>query len=355
MTSDNEALTALRRPLSCIALLLTFTACTALPDAPSGASLPDLTSFVLMHTDAGARSPSPISAARAAEILAGFDVIFIGEAHRHPGNHLAEMALFGAIYAQAPALTLSMEQFERDVQPALDDYLAGRIGEKPFTEKARAWDNYLTSYRPLVEFAKEYKLPVIAANAPEKVVRCVGKEGAAFLNRLQPDQRAWAAAELHQHDGPYKDKFMGFVGSDAGHGGDGSKDDKAKRQPPSESALRSFAAQVTRDDTMAESIALHLQKNPGRKVVHINGSFHSDSFLGTVERLKLRMPKLKIAVVSPEQADDPARPTVTPERARSGTFVLLMRGLPDSYANDEEMKAAVGKQIEQRGKSTCEL
>ncbi|MSO72503.1 MAG: iron-regulated protein [Rhodospirillaceae bacterium] len=337
-------------------LALMLAACSTGSESTTlDASLPDLTSYALIYTDAGARPAWRVSVDEAAEVLARFDVIFIGEAHQHPGNHLAEMALVRAIHARAPNLSLSMEQFERDVQPALDDYLAGRIGETPFAEKARAWSNYTTSYRPLVEYAKEHKLPVVAANAPEKFIRCIGREGTAFFTRLKPEQRAWVAAELNQADGPYKDKFLGFVGGDAGHGGEDSKDKAAPRKPPSETQLRSFVAQVTRDDTMAESIALHLANNAGRKVIHINGSFHSDSFLGTVERLKARMPKLKIAVVNPEFADNPMQLNVTVQEAKAGTFTLLLRQLPEFYATDEEITAAVKKQIEARNRNTCEF
>ena len=344
------------RRLTGMAIAVLLSACaTGSGPVALDTSLPDLTSFVLFRTDGGMRTPHRVSVSEAAEVLSGYDVIFLGEAHQHPGNHLAEMALFRAIHARAPNMSLSMEQFERDVQPVVDDYLAGRMGETPFAEKARAWSNYTTSYRPLVEYAKDHKLPVIAANAPEKFIRCVGREGSVFFDRLSAEQRKWAAAELHQNDGPYRDKFLGFVGTDAGHGGDGSKDKSAPRPPPSETALRSFAAQVTRDDTMAESIALHLQKNPGRKVLHINGAFHSEAFLGTVERLQARLPNIKIAVVNPEFADNPNLLKVTPKEAKAGTFTLLLRELPDFYANDDEMAVAIKKQIEARNKNTCEL
>ena len=338
-----------------IAAALTLGACASMPPATPklATSLPDLTSFILMRTDAGAFPATRVSVDQAAGVLAGYDVIFIGEAHEHPGNHLAEMELLHAIYERAPRLSLSMEQFERDVQPDVDDYLAGKIGENQFTAKARAWPNYTTSYRPLVEFAKDHKLPVIAANAPEKVIRCVGREGDAFFARMKPEERGWAAAQLNTQDGLYKDKFMGFVGGDEGHGG--TSDKTAPRKPPTDQQIRSFAAQVTRDDTMAESIAQHLAKNPGRKVVHINGSFHSDSFLGTVERLKIRMPNLKIAVVNPDFADDPLHPKVSEKEAKAGTFTLLLRELPDFYANDEEMSAAIKKQMAARDRNKCEL
>ncbi len=328
-----------------LAVLLTTTAFAA------DTGLPDLTSYVLVRNDTRAE----VSVNQAADILKDYDVIFIGEAHEHPGNHLAEMALFRAIYERAPNLTLSMEQFERDAQGVLDNYLAGKIGENPFVRDSHAWSNYTTSYRPLIEFAKEHKLPVIAANAPGMVVRCVGKEGAAFLARMKPEQRGWAAAELHTQEGPYRDKFLGFVGSDEGHGGDGGPDTGKPRKAPSESALKSFAAQVTRDDTMAESIAQHIAKNPGRKVVQINGSFHSAGFLGTVERLQMRMPNLKIAVVNPEPVEQPTDLKVDDKKAKGGTFTLLIRELPEFYASEAEMKDAIKRQMAARKKAVCEL
>ena len=318
-------------------------------------ALPDLTAYVLIRTDGGTREPTVVTVAQAADALAHYDVVFLGESHRHPGNHLAEMALFRAIQERVGAVTLSMEQFERDVQPVVDEYLAGKIGETPFLGESRAWDNYATSYRPLLEYAKEHHLPVLAANAPEMVVRCVGREGPAFLARMKPEQRGCAAATVHLEDGPYKNKFLGFVGGDAGHGGDPNAEKATGNKPPSERALRSYAAQVTRDDTMAESIARHLQTHPGRKVIHINGAFHSDSFLGTVERLKARLPNLKIAVVNPIEPEDMGHPALTVADAKTGTFVLMLRPQPEPYATDDEMKAAVAKQMAARAKTRCEM
>ena len=326
-----------------LALLFCFSLCTDL-HADGGThldvELPDLTAFTLVRTDAGKTTPTVISVDVAADILAAYDVIFIGEAHRHPGSHLSEMRLFRAIYRRAPQLSLSMEQFERDVQPVVDDYLAGKIGEEAFLQRSRPWGNYSTSYRPLVEFAKEHHLPVIAANAPEDAVRCVGEEGLRYLDHMKPGERSWVAAQVHADAGPYKDKFMGFAEGDPAHGGNPDK-----KGPPSPQAERAFAAQVARDDTMAESIFQHLQKNPGRKVVHITGAFHSDGFLGTVERLKLRAPDLKIAVVSPADTKSADSVTLDAEDMADGTIVDVIRALPEPYANDAEMKAAMQHEV----------
>ena len=323
----------MRRSPIAVLLGLSLIACSALAAAAVPA-LPDLTSFALMRTDAGA--PVAVSVESAADTLKDYDVIFFGEWHDHAGNHLAEMALFRALYARAPNLALSMEMFERDVQPVVDDYVAGRIGEDNFRRRGRAWGNYAESYRPLVEYAKEHGVPVIAANAPANVVRCVGQDGPEFLSHMPADKRGWAAAELHLADGPYKEKFLRFLEEDGSHGQDANRSESQKR----EAAAKSFASQVTRDDTMAESIFLSLQKDPGRKVLHITGAFHAEGALGTVERLKLRAPNLKIAVVVPLEAEHPDMPTVKADDAKGANLIFLLRGSPNDYVSEAERKKA---------------
>ena len=76
---------------------------------------------------------------------------------------LTALLLTGLAAATDDHVVLSLEQFERDAQPALDDYLAGRIDEAAFLAKARPWGNYREAYRPLIEFCKARGLPVVAA------------------------------------------------------------------------------------------------------------------------------------------------------------------------------------------------
>jgi len=310
--------------------------------ASEAPALPDLTTFALMRSNPA----TFLTVEQTADALKDSDVIFLGEWHDHSGNHLAEMELFRALYQRAPQLALSMEQFERDVQPVVDDYMDGKIGEEALLGRGRAWSNYAESYRPLVEYAKDHHLPVIAANAPASVVRCVGEQGPEFLSHLDAEKRRWAAAELHLADGAYKDKFMRFLAEDGTHGG--------ARTPQSDS--RAYAAQVVRDDTMAESIFLYVQKNPGHKVVHITGAFHAEAGLGTVERLRARAPNLKIAVVVPAEAENPGNPRVTDADRKQGDFLFVLRGLPKDYVNDAEKKAAEKEQMANfRTRSQCRL
>lgn len=61
-----------------------------------------------------------------------------------------------------------------------------------------------------------------------------------------------------------------------------------------------FAAQCIKDDKMAESIYYYLEKNKDKVVLHINGCFHSDGHLGTVEKLEALNPAVKTAVITPK-------------------------------------------------------
>jgi uncharacterized iron-regulated protein len=312
--------------------------------------LTDLTAYALVDPNSG----TPVSVADAAHALAEADVVFLGENHRHPGNHHAQMDIYRALQEingpRGVDVALSLEQFERDVQPVVDRYLAGEIGEATLRDEGRAWDNYPVSYRPLVEYAKARGLPVIAAEAPNMVVRCVGRQGPEFLDTMPTEKRSWAAAKLHLGDSAYRDRFIAFAGGSASHGEPAGEDDEV-----SAAVLRSYAAQVTRDDTMAESIVMHLNANPGHQVVHLNGSFHSAGFLGTAERVILRNPNLKIAVVHPIEVDDPAAPGFADSDRSEGTFLLLIAPVPEAYATPEEERAAIMEQMKFRSSVDCEL
>ena len=57
-------------------------------------------------------------------------------------------------------------------------------------------------------------------------------------------------------------------------------------------------AQSLWDTSMAWSIASHLRANPERRVMNINGSFHTDYYLGIPEHLERYLPGLKTTTIS---------------------------------------------------------
>ncbi|MCD4658421.1 MAG: ChaN family lipoprotein [Planctomycetes bacterium] len=214
------------------------------------------------------------------------DVVFFGEKHDSSASHSLEIGLFSTLYSQNPNFALSLEMFERDVQEVLDDYLSGKISEQDLFAKARPWPNYLKDYRPMVNFAKIKGLSVIAANVPRKYAGIVARGGVEALDNLPADERKHIAKKINTDEGDYKNRFFDVMKQMMGSGGHKMNLD------------RMYAAQCVKDDTMAESIYLYMQKNKGMKVYHVDGSFHSDYRLGTVERLLLRDKGLKIGILS---------------------------------------------------------
>ncbi|MGC9550434.1 ChaN family lipoprotein [Vibrio metoecus] len=228
------------------------------------------------------------------------DVILIGEWHTHAGIHRFQTDLLKQMTDNGHPMALSMEQFTRDVQPLLDDYLAGKIGEQYLIQKGNAWPNYESDYRPLVELAKSQQLPIIAANAPKPIVRCIGRVGMDYIDRLTPEQRQWIAAEINTQDSAYKNTFMASM-----HHGNLAQNEKQ------------YAAQITWDETMAESIVRYLAANPERKVLHIAGMFHTQQGLGTAASILRRNPNLKVVIITPvgeisPQSDDYQLQILTP-------------------------------------------
>ena len=64
--------------------------------------------------------------------LARLDVVLVGEQHDDPNTHRLESALLQGLVRRNVPVTVSLEMFERDVQPALDAYLGGKNSEEDF-------------------------------------------------------------------------------------------------------------------------------------------------------------------------------------------------------------------------------
>ena len=75
------------------------------------------------------------------------DVIFVGEQHDDANTHRLELAILEGLMRRHVPLVIAMEMFERDVQPVLDQYLAGTITEEQFLKDARPWPRYPRSRR----------------------------------------------------------------------------------------------------------------------------------------------------------------------------------------------------------------
>ena len=224
--------------------------------------------------------------------LAKADLVFLGEQHNDPRTHQLQAAVVeGIARRRSGPITLALEMFERDVQGPLDAYLAGTLPEAEFLAASRPWPNYLTDYRPMVEFAKAKGWPVVAGNVPRRLASVVARRGLAAVDSLPPSDRAFVARELSCPRDAYWERFKGVMGDMSGHG-------TPMRADQVEAMVwRTYEAQCIKDETMGEAVATaHTAR--GALVIHANGSFHSDYRLGTVPRARRRAPGAKTLVVS---------------------------------------------------------
>ncbi|WP_254060860.1 ChaN family lipoprotein [Mucilaginibacter sp. L196] len=141
------------------------------------------------------------------------DVLFFGEEHNDSTGHQLEYILLKKMAKRYPGKTaLSMEMFETDCQTVLDEYLAGLIRDKNFETDARVWPNY-DDYRQLIEFAKENKLAVIAANAPARYANMVNRLGLSSLQQLDATGKSYLPPlPIDTATGPYLQKIRSAYG-----------------------------------------------------------------------------------------------------------------------------------------------
>jgi len=111
------------------ALMLAVTAgCATSPASQSTLKAPQ-NQYQAYIVDPQSDTLTTLTPEQLAKRLANADVVVIGEYHGHHASHLLQAQLQLALFQQQPQQTLSMEQFETNQQDALNQYLAGSIGE----------------------------------------------------------------------------------------------------------------------------------------------------------------------------------------------------------------------------------
>ena len=239
------------------------------------------------------------------ESIRNSDVAFLGEIHTDPVAHRLEAFLLEMTFDKD--LTLSLEMFETDVQFVLDEYLAGLINEEHFLKSSRVWENYNSDYRALVEFSKNNNVNIIAANAPSRYVNMVSRLGKDSLLALSEETKRflpplpYPEASL-EYEERFKEtmSFHNFTSQSSKSSQDVPGEEvEADQSEIFQNYLTKFLeAQSLWDTSMAWSIASYLRANPGRRVMNINGSFHSDHSLGIPEHLDVYLPGLKTTTIS---------------------------------------------------------
>ena len=256
------------------------------------------------------RTGKTLSLQQMANELKKYDLIFFGEYHDNTTLHKLERELLPLLDTKRE-LILSLEMFERDVQSDLDAYIENWLTEDEFLAKSRPWSNYQDDYRPLIEYAKQKKLTVIAANIPRSIAGKMARTGPDFTDTLPEEDKKWLPNKISYPDDSYKKAFLETL--------ENMHSPMMNNNPD-----WLYQAQCLKDETMAESIVNASKMKPKARVLHFNGDFHSRYFSGTVSRVQELLPKKKIAVISPSYSENWQTANLTAEEKNAGTYIIFL-------------------------------
>jgi uncharacterized iron-regulated protein len=220
---------------------------------------------------AGCATPPPLDGDRLAAELARRPVVLLGEVHDNVVQHRIRAEALGRLLAGGARPAIAFEQFDRERQADID-----RARREPPPEghsladhviaQARApkdsWD--WSRYRPFVELALQYDLPIVAANLSRTAAARVAREGpnAVFTEA----ERAELALDRFEDILAKHERVV-----QVGH---------CNMLP--KSALPGLArAQIARDAVLAQSLRPYL----GRGVILLTGNGHARRDIGVPRHL----------------------------------------------------------------------
>lgn len=220
------------------------------------------------------------------------DVVLFGELHNNPVCHWLQRELAGDLLADGRKMVLGAEMFEADNQLVLDEYLNGTINAQQLEAEAKVWPNFRTDYKPLVDFARENRLPFVATNIPRRYAGVVARKGLGELENLSPEARK-SIAPLPVEVDLQLPGYAALLKMGGPHGSAMSGENMAR-------------AQAVKDATMACFILKN--RKPGSVFLHVNGSYHSEHFEGISWYLRKAEPSLKIVTIATTEEKNIAAP-----------------------------------------------
>ncbi len=217
-------------------------------------------------------------------------IIYVGERHDQYAHHLNQLKVIKNMHEAGLKIGVGMEMFQVPYQQVIDDYLSGRIDERTFLEKTGYFKNWrfdYNLYKPIIDYLKQNRIPLVALNIRTDISRQVAREGIEALS--QQDQKQ-IPKSLDFSSRKYRRDLHKVFDQ---HGGQAAIKD----------FNRFFQAQALWDEGMAEAACQFLVDNPERKLVILAGNGHIRNKYGIPERLYRRVPEPYTVVCQDEDIE----------------------------------------------------
>ncbi len=201
-------------------------------------------------------------------------IVYVGETHDQLAHHINQLNIIKGIYQKYKKLAVGMEMFQRPYQKYLDQYIKGEIDEKTFLKKTHyfeTWGFDYNLYKPILDFARKNKIPVIALNIDNKINKKVFRHG---IDSLTKEEKEKLPKEIDFTNETYKEYLKSIFSSH-------NTQNKMNFD-------YFYQAQLIWDETMAETIDKFLRKNSDYKMVVIAGNGHIKYGYGIPDRVYRR-------------------------------------------------------------------
>jgi uncharacterized iron-regulated protein len=215
--------------------------------------------------------------------LARQRVVCVGELHDRYSHHLNQLEIIRRLHQVHPDLVIGMEYFQTPFQPYLDAYVAGDLDERAFLDKTeyyQRWKFDYRLYRPILDYAREHRIPLIALNIPREITEKVSRSGISGLTQAEA---AMIPQELDRSDARYRQRIKEIFAQHPNGDHKGFE--------------HFFEAQLLWDEGMADTAARYLKEHPQAHMVILAGSGHLIYGSGIPLRLARRLGTTHIPVV----------------------------------------------------------
>lgn len=209
--------------------------------------------------------------------------VLIGEQHDRLDHHLNQLEIIKRLHERNPDLAVGMEQFQQPFQEWLDRYVEGGIDTDDMlvgTEYFKRWKLDYRHYEPILTYAREHGIPVVALNVSAEVSRKVASQGLGALS----EKEAARIPQLDRSNEAYRDRLRKVFDKHptSNHGG---------------SFENFYTTQLLWDESMAARAAEYLESHPGRTMAIIAGGGHVEYGSGIPDRLARRIDGDVVTVV----------------------------------------------------------
>ncbi len=210
-------------------------------------------------------------------------VLFVGEAHTTYVHHINQLEIIKALHQQGKKVAIGMEMFQRKFQPVLDDYIAKKIDEKTFLQRSEyfiRWKYNYNLYKPIMDYARDNNISVVALNLEKEIVKKVTKNG---FYALSDDEKKMLPQTLDFTNEAYR-HHLNSIFSATEHMQ--AMHDKNSTAPNNDFLYQS---QILWEETMAETAAKYIQSHDIDVFVVLAGVGHMINHHGIPERLHRRL------------------------------------------------------------------